>query len=305
MRGPTSSTVISISCCSPRSIVRCSGSVRSRGGISPGWRNWPRLSATQGRSRLSRTGCLTPRFCSIWCSTSGGRRWVSKWQGPARYAPAWSAFSLRPRRPQNWGGGNELAQRQSSCRWSSFLPAQSPTARPWCRRRRSTARPMRRPQCASPNRFPSTHWVERRSSPFFAMATISSGRSAGSESSDWQRRVTESTPTQRRLARSPWPSVMNGSLSARCLARMAATSTPPGSPNWRRKASRPIPVCSIHTSAGTSSEQTACSLSPGMVSGSRSGRPDGRNSRLRPMAPMPLPATMTISLFSCATDRQR
>jgi hypothetical protein len=39
MREPTSSTVISISCCSPRSIVRCSGSVRLHGGISPGWRN--------------------------------------------------------------------------------------------------------------------------------------------------------------------------------------------------------------------------------------------------------------------------
>ena len=34
MRAPTSPTAISMCCCSPRSIVRCSGSVRSRGGTS-------------------------------------------------------------------------------------------------------------------------------------------------------------------------------------------------------------------------------------------------------------------------------
>ena len=46
MRARTSPTAISISCCWPRSIVRCSGSVRSRGGSSPGWPNWPKSSAT-------------------------------------------------------------------------------------------------------------------------------------------------------------------------------------------------------------------------------------------------------------------
>ena len=277
MRAPTSSTAISICCCSPRSIVRCSGSVRLRGGTSPGWRNWPRSSATPPRSKSSRTGCLTPRSCSIWFSTSGARRRVSKWQGPARSAAGWSAFSRRPLRLQSSAGANASGRRSSFCRLSSFRPARSPTACRRSPRRRSTA-PRMRPRRASTSRFPSTRWAGRRSSRFFARAMICSDRSGGSESSVWPRRVTAPTPTRPRLARSRWPS-MNGKRPFRCFVKMAATPAPSGRPNYRAEESRPMPACSIPMSAGISSERTAFSPSPATGSGFRSGRPDGRNSR--------------------------
>ena len=75
-----------MSCCWPRSIARYSGSVRWPGGSWSGWRNWPKSSATPGRSKFWKTGCLTRRFCSISCSTSGRRRRDWKWRGRVRYA---------------------------------------------------------------------------------------------------------------------------------------------------------------------------------------------------------------------------
>ena len=138
MRAPTSPTAISICCCSLLSIVRCSGSVRSRGGTLTGWPNWPKSSATPGRSKSSRTGCPTPRFCSISCSTFGGRRPVWKWRGRARCAAAWSAFSRQPRPLRSWAGASGSGRRPSSCRLSSSLPARSPIAPRRCLRRPST-----------------------------------------------------------------------------------------------------------------------------------------------------------------------
>ena len=44
------------------------------------------ISDAPGARSGRRTGCLTPRFCSISCSTFGRRRRRSKWRGRARYA---------------------------------------------------------------------------------------------------------------------------------------------------------------------------------------------------------------------------
>ena len=96
-RAPTSPTAISMCCCWPRSIARCSGSVRSHGGSLPGWPSLPNSSATQARWKSSKTGCPMPRSCSISCSASGARRRACKWQGRARCARAWSTFSPPPR----------------------------------------------------------------------------------------------------------------------------------------------------------------------------------------------------------------
>ena len=81
-----------------------------------------------GRSKWSRTGCLTPRYCSISCSTFGGHRRASKWQGPARCVAGWNAFSLQPRPLRSWAGANASGPRPSFCRLSSSLPARSPIA---------------------------------------------------------------------------------------------------------------------------------------------------------------------------------
>ena len=211
MRAPTSPTAISMSCCWPRSIARCSGSVRSRGGTWSGWRNLPKSSATQGRSKFSMTGCLTPRFCSISCSTAGRRRRGWKWRGHARYAPASSAFSPQPRRLRSWAGGSGSGRWRPSCRSSSFLPAASPTARDRYRRLaidRAEDRDGRAQAAARLLLFIGSD-IDLRA--FSGKATISSGSSAGSESSDWPRRAMEPIPTRLRPARSPWPSAMTDS----------------------------------------------------------------------------------------------
>ena len=216
MRELTSPTAISICCCSPRSIVRYSGSVRSRGGISPGWPNWPKSSATQRRSKWSRTGCLTPRFCSILCSTFGGRRRASKWQGRVRCVAGWNAFSRQPRPLRSWAGASASGPQPSFCRLSSSLPARSPIAPCRCLRRRKSTRQCLRLPCASRSPSPSIHWAARRSSPSPGKATSCSARSAGSESSVWPRRAMAPIPTRRRPARSSWPSAMRGNQLARC-----------------------------------------------------------------------------------------
>ena len=96
-RAPTSPTAISMCCFWPRSIARCSGSVRSHGGSLPGWPSLPNSSATQARWKSSKTGCPMPRSCSISCSAFGARRRACKWQGRARCARGWSTFSPPPR----------------------------------------------------------------------------------------------------------------------------------------------------------------------------------------------------------------
>ena len=202
MKGRTSPTAISICCCSPRSIVRCSGSVRSRGGTTQGWPNWPKSSATQGRSKSSRTGCPTPRSCSTSCSMFGGRRSESKWRGPARCVAGWSAFSRQRRPRRSWAGANASGPQPSSCRSSSFLPVRSPIAPRRYLRRRKSNRQRLRPPFASRSPSPSIRWAARRSSPSLGKVTSCSARSAGSESSAWRRRTTATISTRRRPARS-------------------------------------------------------------------------------------------------------
>jgi beta-lactamase regulating signal transducer with metallopeptidase domain len=157
-------------------------------------------------SRFSRTGCVTPRSCSIWCSTSGRRRRVWKWQGRARYAAVSNASSRQPQTLRGWAGANDSGPRQSSCRSLPRPPAPSPTALRRCPRAE-----RRRRWRASPNASPSIHWAEHRSLRSFAKATISSDNSAGSESSDCRSRVMEHIPTRRVPVRSPWPSAMSDS----------------------------------------------------------------------------------------------
>ena len=201
MREPTSPTAISICCCSPRSIVRCSGSVRSRGGISPGWPNWPKSSATQGRSKLSRTGCLMPRFCSTSCSTFGGCRRESKWQGPARCAAGWSASSRQPRPLRSWAwasapgpprrsaGCHRLCRLDRLSYRAGVLPAQEHSAVP--------ASAVRKPQSVTFYSLgrASIFTVSREGDELLA-------RPAGSESSAWPRRTMVPISIRRRLARS-------------------------------------------------------------------------------------------------------
>ena len=94
------------------------------------------------------------------CSTFGGRRRASKWQGRVRCVAGWSAFSRLLPPLRSLVGASELEPRPSSCRSSWCPPAPLPTAPCRCRRRRSTAWRMR---CASRNRSPSIHWTARRS----------------------------------------------------------------------------------------------------------------------------------------------
>ena len=162
-----------------------------------------------GRLKFLRTGCLTRRFCSTSCRMFGGRPQVWKWRERVRSAHASSAFLPQPQPRHRQGGGNGSGQQQPSCRLSSFLPAPSPTAGRRCPRWRLTAQEIRRQPCASRNSSTSIHWVEHRSSPFSGKATISSGNLPGRADSDCPQRVMEGIPTRPKLARSPWPSVMN------------------------------------------------------------------------------------------------
>ena len=237
MRGPTSSTAISICCCSPRSIARCSGSVRLHGGTSPGWRNLPRSSATKSaRSRRgqavlrrdsARSGATRP-------ASAGGYRDGKGLHGaqPSR------AHSCRDAAPCEVGLGKAgSGPRHSFCRSSSFLPARSPTAHRWRPRRRTAARRIRPPRRPGRVRF-----------LLFIGPNVDLHHLSG------RRRFVRSG---QRAAKGPiWPRLRMEPISyaaaagqitlavgdegqpfrAWCFTKTAATSAPSGSPNCRGKA---------------------------------------------------------------------
>ena len=62
-------------------------------------------------------------ICSISCSTFGGRRRASKWQGRVRCVAGWSAFSRLLPPLRSLVGASELEPRPSSCRSSWCPPA--------------------------------------------------------------------------------------------------------------------------------------------------------------------------------------
>ena len=203
MRGPTSPTAISICCCSPRSIVRCSGSVRSRGGISPGWPNWPKSSATQAalevvEDRLSYAeilldlvqhvrrapaGIEMARACTV---RSRVERILAATTAPAKLGWGKRIGTAAVILPVVIVSAGSIAYRTA--------PVSSPA-------QDALGRCLRRP-CASRSPSPSIHWAARRSSPSPGKATSCSARSAGSESSVWPRRAMAPIPTRRRPARS-------------------------------------------------------------------------------------------------------
>src|SRR5882724_3163047 len=152
-RVPTSPTVISMSCCWPRSIVQCSGSALLRGGSTSGSLNLPKSSATPGRLKFSKTGCLTQKFSSTSCRMFGGRPQVWKWRERVRSAHVLSAFLPPPQRLQRQGGGNGSGQQRPSCRLSSCLPAPSPTLDRRCPRWRSTGQRRLRLSAAADGRY--------------------------------------------------------------------------------------------------------------------------------------------------------
>ena len=94
MRAPTSPTAISTSCCWPRSIARCSGSARLRGGSSIRLAELAEIISDASAIEVARGQAVLCRDPARSRAARFGRRrrgW--RWRGPARCARASSAFS--------------------------------------------------------------------------------------------------------------------------------------------------------------------------------------------------------------------
>ena len=201
MRGRTSPTGISMSCCWPRSTVRCSGSILSRGGSSPAWPNWPKSSAMQGRSKCSKTGCPMRRSCSISRGRRARRRRGLRWQGRARFARVSSAFLRQPPTPRSPAGASEFGRPPPFCRLSWFPQARiaystTPAPTPAIDDAADAATAVRKPELAAFYSLSRTSIfaISREGNELFRTTQ------RATESSGWLRRAVGPIPTRRPTA---------------------------------------------------------------------------------------------------------
>ena len=181
MRAPTSPTAISICCCSPRSIARCSGSVRLHGGISTRLAELAemisdaralevvedRLSYAEilldlvQHVRRAPAGIEMARACTV---RSRVERILAATTAPAKLGWRKRIGTAAVILPVVIVSAGSIAYRTRRCL-----------------RRRWRARPRRRLRCARRSPSPSIHWAARRSSPSPGKATNCSVKLAGSE----------------------------------------------------------------------------------------------------------------------------